>query len=216
MTKFVVAFTILSLNAYVYWYTGSDEVTPSRALFAGFPNDLGDWRCGKRGTLDKEIIENLQVTDYISCGFVNAKERRSVELYIGYNERQTRDPKTGNAGVIHPPEHCLPGSGWDVIDAQIFPIDVAGTNGEAKRFVIANGNQRALVYFWYQERGHVIARNYEKILWSFLDSARYGRTDGALVRFTVPLYNGDVIAAEASFTDLQSRVTPILKAYVPD
>lgn len=213
--KILAAFVFIALNAYVYWYMGSAEVTPPRTEFTAFPDRLGDWRCYEREVLDDPIVRNLQVTDYLSCAFVGNERDEVVHLYIGYHERQTRDRESGKAAVIHPPEHCLPGAGWDVIDSQIVPIE-AGRGGEAKRFVIAKGNQRSLVYFWYHSRGHVIARNHQKILWMFLDRARFGRTDGSLVRFTVPIQYGDVDSAEATFRDFAASVMPLLSEYVPD
>ncbi|HEB91763.1 MAG TPA: EpsI family protein [Deltaproteobacteria bacterium] len=215
MTKLLAAIVILGLNAYVFWYLGSDEVIPPRTHFASFPDQLGKWHCIDREEMDEAIIKNLKVTDYISCAFINPEENESVHLYIGYHERQTRNRETGTASSIHPPEHCLPGSGWDVIDSKIVPIG-SGSGGEAKRFVIAKGNQRALVYFWYQSRGRVIARNHEKILWMFLDRARRGRTDGSLVRFTIPIQHGDVEAAEASFQEFERQVVPLLPEFIPD
>jgi len=219
MSTFAVAFLVLAMNAYVYWYMGSDEVIPPREHFSEFPDQFGSWRCYEREVLDKEIVSNLMVTDYISCGFMDVPNDKFIHLYIGYHERQTRDRETGKAAAIHPPEHCLPGSGWDVIDSRIVPIDVgagAGAGGEAKRFVIAKGNERALVYFWYNSRGHVIARNWEKIIWMFLDRARYGRTDGSLVRFTIPVRFGDIDAAEATFQEFAKSVTPLLPRFVPN
>jgi EpsI family protein len=213
--KFLAAFLFIGLNAYVYWYMGSVEVTPARTDFSTFPQSLGDWTCYAPEDLPPEVINNLKVTDYVSCGFVSKQTNATAHLYIGYHERQTRDRESGKAAVIHPPEHCLPGSGWDVIDSSIVPIDV-GSGGEAKRFVIAKGNQRALVYFWYHSRGHVIARNHHKILWMFLDRARYGRTDGSLIRFTIPVIHGDMDTAEESFREFSSAVTPLLSEYLPD
>jgi EpsI family protein len=215
MFKFLAAFIILCLNAYVYWYMGSEEVLPPRSQFAEFPDQFGDWRCVNRETMDEATVANLRVTDYISCAYVNSEKEDFTHLYIGYHQRQTRDRESGRAAVIHPPEHCLPGSGWDVIDSEIVPIDV-GAGGEAKRFVIAKGNNRSLVYFWYHSRGHVIARNYQKIMWMFLDRARRGRTDGSLVRFTIPIRNGDFETAEAHFQEMAKAVTPLLSDYVPD
>jgi EpsI family protein len=215
MIKFLAAFLILGLNGYVYWFLGSDEVLPPRAEFEQFPDEFGEWRCYNRETLDDAVLNNLKVTDYISCAFFDVETSNAVHLYVGYHQRQTRDRETGVAAVIHPPEHCLPGSGWDVIDSRVVPIDV-GTDGEAKRFIIAKGNDRSLVYFWYHSRGHVIARSHKKILWMFLDRARRGRTDGSLVRFTIPIDHGDVEAAEANFRNLSEAVAPLLSAYVPD
>jgi EpsI family protein len=215
MIKFLAAFLILGLNGYVYWFLGSDEVLPPRTSFSEFPDEFGGWRCYERETLDDAVINNLKVTDYISCGFYDVEANKVVHVYIGYHERQTRDRETGTAAVIHPPEHCLPGSGWDIIDSSVVPIDV-GTNGEAKRFIIAKGNQRSLVYFWYHSRGHVIARSHEKILWMFLDRARRGRTDGSLVRFTIPVVHGDVERSERHFQQLAGSISPLLSDFVPD
>lgn len=213
--KLAAALVFLLLNGYVYWYLGSEEVIPARESFVQFPDQVASWKCQQRETIDPKTIANLMVTDYLSCNFVREDRSSSAHLYVGYHERQTRDRESGKASAIHPPEHCLPGSGWDVIDSKIVQID-AGTPGEAKRFVIAKGNQRALVYFWYHSRGRVLARNHHKIMYMFLDRVRYGRTDGSLVRFTVPIIFGDEDAAEATFQEFASGVTPLLGSYVPN
>jgi EpsI family protein len=213
--KVMAALVILALNGYVYWFMGSAEVIPPREEFALFPDAIEDWRCSYRETLDDKTLGFLQVTDYVSCNFYKPDTTTATHLYVGYHERQTRDRESGVATAIHPPEHCLPGSGWDIIDSRIVPIDV-GPGGEAKRFVIAKGNQRALVYFWYHSRGRVIARNHHKIIWMFLDRARFGRTDGSLVRFTIPIEFGDEEAAEATFHEFANLVTPLLPDYVPN
>jgi len=215
MIKFLTAFVILALNSYVYWYLASDEVIPPRLQFSSFPDQVAGWRCSAREEIDDEIIDNLRLTDYVSCAFYSEANDKAAHLYVGYHERQTRDRQTGATSSIHPPEHCLPGSGWDVIESSIVPID-AGPGGEAKRFVIAKGNQRSLVYFWYHSRGRIIARSHEKILYMFLDRARYGRTDGSLVRFTVPIYNGDIEVAERTFGEFSQNVTPLLADFIPD
>ena len=221
MTKIAAAVLFLFLNGYVYWYLGSEEVIPERESFAAFPDRVDDWRCTRRETIDEKTLDNLQVTDYLACNFVRSDPGASTHLYVGYHERQTRDRESGRATAIHPPEHCLPGSGWDVIDSQVVPIDFlaeagVGPVGEAKRFIIAKGNQRALVYFWYHSRGRVIAQSHHKILYMFLDRARYGRTDGSLVRFTTPIVFGDEEAAEATFQEFARTVTPLLPDFVPN
>jgi EpsI family protein len=213
--KLAAALVFLALNAYVYFFLANEEVIPPRTSFSEFPDEVDGWRCLEREVLDEEIIERLDVTDYLSCTFVEPTTHEAVQLYVGYHQRQTRDSLSGRSTAIHPPEHCLPGSGWDVIDADLVPID-DGPGGEAKRFIIAKGNHRSLVYFWYHSRGRVIARSHEKILYMFLDRARTGRTDGSLVRFTVPIVQGDVAAAEATFREFASEVLPLIPEFIPD
>ena len=81
--------------------------------------------------------------------------------------------------------------------------------------MIAHGDARQLTYFWYQSRGRVLARNHEVILYRMLDRATRHRTDGALMRFTVPIHDGDVEEAESAFRDLAGKIAPHIGSYLP-
>ncbi len=83
--------------------------------------------------------------------------------------------------------------------------------------VIAKGNVRRLVYYWYQSRGRVIAQDWQKIIYVGWDRATRGRTDGSLVRFTVLVTkDGGVAGAEAIFREIAPPVLSRLRAYVPE
>ncbi len=214
MIKFVAALVFVGLNFYTFYFLASEDYIPQRELFSDFPMELDGWHCNAIEAMDDEILGRLGVTDYLLCNFVNRSDRDRANVYIGYHQTQTRTSEGGET-IIHPPEHCLPGSGWDIIDTQIVPIDY-GVLGEAKRVIIAKGNRRNLVYFWYQSRGRVVARNHEKILYMFFDRATERRTDGSLVRFTIPIKHGDEEEAEAIFRSLAGAVTPLLPRFVPN
>jgi EpsI family protein len=83
------------------------------------------------------------------------------------------------------------------------------------RLVIAKGDARQLVYYWYQERGRVIADDWMKIFWLFWDRARLQRTDGSLVRFTIPMSRDGDEAAEQVFYEIAPLVTSELPTYSP-
>lgn len=212
--KLVAALVFIGLNFYVFNFMGRDITIPPRDSFTQYPDSFGDYACQTRYSMGEDIIDVLGVTDYIACDFVDAEAGRRVDLYVGYHERQTRSDE-GKETTIHPPEHCLPGGGWDIISSEIVPVDF-GIAGEAKRVTIARGNDRQLVYFWYQSRGHVIARDTEKILRMFADRATTGRTDGALVRLTVPITReGGVEAANEMLLRFAEMAVPPLDAHVP-
>jgi EpsI family protein len=88
-------------------------------------------------------------------------------------------------------------------------------DGTAKRLVIARGKSRQLVYYWYQSRGRVISQDWQKIVYVGWDRALRGRTDGSLIRFTVPVARGDLDAAEEAFRDLAPQVIERLSDFVP-
>jgi EpsI family protein len=212
--RIAVALAFAGLSFYVFRFMATTEIYPERALFQSFPSVVGEWRCDTPLEMSDDIIGNLGVTDYLLCDFRNERTSQMANVYIGYHESQTRNV-AGTETVIHPPEHCLPGGGWDIIQSEVVPTPWF-EGGEAKRVVIAKGNQRNLVYFWYQSSGRVIARNHEKVIYMFLDRAFHQRTDGSLVRFTVPIIQGDEKAAAETMDSIVSSVTPILDQYIPN
>jgi EpsI family protein len=220
MIKPLVVLAFLSLNFYVYQWFAREQVMPPRSPFATFPLSLEDWSCRERESMDEKTLANLGASDYLICEFRRADPPGVVALYVGYHETQVRE-EGGGAGEnsIHPPKHCLPGSGWDIIGHRVVELDVPGLPekpARVNRLTIAKGDARQLVYYWYQTQGRVIAEDWRKIVYLSWDRARRQRTDGALVRFTAPVFHKDDEAAEAQIRDLAAAVLPRLPAYVPE
>ncbi len=220
MLKPLVALAFLGLNAYVYHAFASEQVIPPRESFATFPLELGDWRCKEREEMEPEIRSVLGATDYLICTYQAADPMAWVNVYVGYHETQVRrEGGGGDETSIHPPAHCLPGSGWDIIAQGKVVLDLPGMPerpAEVNRLVIARGEVRQLVYYWYQERGRVTADDWKKIIFQSWDRAREQRTDGALVRLTAPIYRNAEEQANDNLLEVASRVLPLLPAHVPE
>lgn len=224
MTKLVAAAAFLALNAYVYHFLATQAVIPSRERFDTFPRQIGEsWSCVGEPEISDDVKRNLGVTDYLFCNFVSPEYRIPVGVYVGYHQTQVRE-EGGGAGEnsIHPPAHCLPGSGWDVIQNDKVSIGFAGLpepDAQVRRLVIARNEDRALVYYWYQSRNRVISDDWKKILFLGWDRATRGRTDGSLVRFTIPIFDerdGGEERSEAMFRSLAPLVVSRLPEYVPN
>ena len=199
------------------------SVIPPRAEFSEFPTDFDDgWSCVPE-EMEQSVINELGVTDFLLCNFVRpAADRQDlVGVYIGYHATQVRQDGGTSENSIHPPAHCLPGSGWDIIQNETVPLEIPGvevSGATAKRLLIAKGEARQLVYYWYHSRGRVISQDWKKIIFVGLDRAQRGRTDGSLVRFTIPIRFGDVEAADAAFYDLapsHQSPKPLQKPHPP-
>jgi EpsI family protein len=220
MTKLAAGLLLLGLNFYTYYCLATKETRPERVSLNGFPKQIGDWACRAPERMTQDVEENLGVTDYLFCVYQRPASREAVDVYVGFHASQIRKEGGGaNENMIHPPAHCLPGSGWDIIDSRRVPLDIPGLPGapvEVNRLIIAKGEQRQLVYYWYQERGRVIAQDWRKIVDLFWDRATLHRTDGALVRFTAPVVHNDETRAERALLSLAGTVLPRLSPYVPN
>ena len=60
---------------------------------------------------------NLGVTDYLICDFQRARAAGVASASTSATTRRQVREEGGGSGEnsIHPPTHCLPGSGWDII-----------------------------------------------------------------------------------------------------
>ena len=220
MTKLAAALAFLALNFYTYHFLATQAVIPQRRHFDAFPREFGEWSCREPLQMEKDVEANLGVTDYLLCDFTRQDPPARVGVYLGYHERQVREEGGGSGeNSIHPPAHCLPGSGWDLIHIETVSLDLPGlpqNPARVKRLLIAKGEARQLVYYWYQQQGRVIAEDWQKIVWVGLDRALRNRTDGTLVRFTIPIRRDGEAAADAEFRDLAPRIVAQFPGFLPD
>jgi EpsI family protein len=90
-----------------------------------------------------------------------------------------------------------------------------GSSFAANKYVIENGDYRSLMIYWYQGRGRTVASEYWGKVYTVIDSVRLRRSDGAMVRVTVPLGTSEEVALKAA-TDLSSRTAAALGEFVPN
>lgn len=129
-------------------------------------------------------------------------------VYVGYYDSQTRGK------TIHSPKNCLPGSGWEALGSTMALVETPTGPVKVNRYLLQNGDERALVLYWYQGRGRVQANEY-MVKWDLLrDAAMRHRSDEALVRIVVPLVGSE----EASFDLARSvaeKLVPALDRALP-
>jgi EpsI family protein len=185
------------------------EARVSRKPLKEFPAQIGSWRQqGQDVRFDDETETVLRADDYVSRNFESGG--RVASLYIGYYATQR------NGATYHSPLNCLPGSGWVMNDGGQATITPAvGPSFIANRYVIQNGNQKALMIYWYQGRGKAVASEYWAKVYTVIDSVRRRRSDGALVRVMAPIENSPA-DAEKSAVELAAQAASELPAFVPN
>ena len=206
----VTSVLILGVTAVVTLMLGQrDDVVLERKLFAEFPMELGKWS-GNKDTIDSASLGLLKLDDYILADYKN-DESETVNLYVAYYDQQ----ETG--GAAHSPKTCLPGGGWRILSNTEIMLEGTSITSPINRFVIGQGEYKQVVYYWFQERGQIIASEYAVKWHMLLDSITDNRTDGALVRLTSMLKPHEEIEnADSRLLAFAKKVTPILDGYIPE
>lgn len=180
-----------------------------RQSFNSFPMQLGPW-VGKRNFIDPKELTVLGTDDYLLADYARSGEP-PVSLYVLYYPRQ--DSSSNQA--VHTPTVCIPSGGWRVVDSVTLVIaidDPASAQSRplaVNRLLIAKGDSRQLVYYWYAQNDRSVTSPGATRLATFMSSLRTGHSNGALVRLVAPIARGETAAVA------ESRMTSFLEAGLP-
>ena len=201
---------LVAAGALINAWERAGEARVARRTLKDFPRQVGAWQQqGDDVRFDQETEKVLRADDYVSRNFES--NGRTASLYVGYYATQR------NGATYHSPLNCLPGSGWVMSNGGQMVIAPAGAPAfTANRYVIQNGNQRALMIYWYQGRGNAVASEYWAKIYTVLDSLRRRRSDGALVRVMAPFGPNSPAEAEQSALELASAAAKELPAFIPN
>jgi EpsI family protein len=188
------------------------EKTPITRPFDQFPLQVGDWQ-GRRQSIAPNILEALDLSDYIAVDYVNPSHG-TVNFYVAYYESQRKGES------IHSPESCLPGSGWVFKQSGTTMLTLANSAPveiKVSRAVMENTGARQLSYFWFPQRGRILTSLPQLKLYNFWDALIHQRTDGALVRLITPIYGSETLtSADKRLAAFAKEFVPILNDYLPD
>jgi exosortase D (VPLPA-CTERM-specific) len=187
---------------------GREEIRPARTSLRLFPGELQAWRASET-SLPVEVERALGLDDYVLADYTGPGNER-VNFYVAYYASQRK-------GVsAHSPQVCIPGGGWVISDLTTVRLPLAGGTLEAVRVLIDKGGDKALVYYWFDQRGRNVANEYA-MKWHLLrDAVVRNRTDGALVRVITEVPRGEDLAkADARLARFVQVAAPKLGAFVP-
>jgi exosortase D (VPLPA-CTERM-specific) len=209
----LVAATALLLVTAVLspWLVGRTQVVPQRISFGSFPATVGAWS-GERRVLEDVYLDVLQLDDYLLADYLRPATL-PVNFYVAWYDTQ----QAGRSA--HSPRACLPGDGWQIQELGQVALPGAADSASAlamNRALIARGGERQLVYYWFQQRGRNVTNEYLVKWYLFWDILTRRRSDGALVRLTVRVPDGQ--PAETADRQLQAfarEVVPMLDPYLP-
>lgn len=230
---FIIAIIMLTGAWSLLETVSQGEARVEKKPFAGFPLTLAKKWQGQELELEENVLRKLRLTDYLMRVYVpipspggvgrvasHGRETGSpdvdgvsaspVWLYIAYYQSQ----RTGS--TYHSPKNCFPGAGWQFVSSDYVSVPVPGAAKiTINKVVIQKGLDRQLILYWYHDRGRVIASEYWAKGFMIWDAMTRNRTDGALVRISIPVTQGVERAFQDGLRFLRD-VWPVLLDFMPD
>ncbi len=148
---------------------------------AALPMTIEAWHGSEAEPLDAETARILAADASLNRTYASASHT-PVGFYAAYYAQQ-------RPGVsIHSPLHCLPGTGWEPLDVSARTLENRdGSTVSIRRMIVRKQGDQALVFYWYAIHGRVVGDELHSKFWLLHDSLRYGRSDAALIRLSVPV-----------------------------
>lgn len=208
----LAAIAVLAIQFAVSRALSRTEYLPSPPPLDQFPATLGEWTRVKDEVMEPGVLEMLAPDDSLNRTYIHANRTAEVNFFMAYYKTQHR------AANAHDPKVCLPGSGWNPIISKVVELSVPGSAAPVpvNYYVVAKGEGRNLVLYWYQTYKRAFAREQAARIQRVLDTVAENRTDIALVRVVVPVVKEDLDAATAMGTEFIRLAYPyILRQFPP-
>jgi EpsI family protein len=206
LARAVIVVALLASTGAAVHYAAARETAVPRAPLSELPLDIDGWRGFEAAPLPDDVLSTLGVDDYVNRQY--HRGTLPISTYVGYYASQ----RSGD--TIHSPQNCLPGAGWLPVASGSHRITSGGESVVVTRYDIVKGLDRQVVLYWYQGRGRVVAGEYANKGWLMLDAARYGRSDGGLVRLIAPV-RGTTDEALREVSAFAAALLPRLEGYLP-
>jgi EpsI family protein len=185
------------------------SVLPRTAL-ASFPVELRSW-AGTDIPIPEHTLKRLGAGEFLQRMYRDSiRSGAYVDLYVAYIPHR-------RALFRHLPQNCLEGSGWTPVEAGTTTLAFPGEAPfPANRYLIAKGDERQLVLFWYSARGRRVASEDSMNVSLVFDSLRLNRSDSALIRMNTALQPGEKPEeTERRLLSFAGLVSPLLQYYIP-
>lgn len=209
--RFAAAVLLLLLTAIFLQARSAKEVLPAREALASLPQQLGPW-VGDDIAIPRDVLDVLGAGDFLLRVYRTPDTPQPyVDLFVAYFPSQ----RSGDS--IHSPKNCLPGAGWSPVESERVMLTLPGRAAfPANRYVIAKGDDRMLVLYWYLAHDRAVASEYWAKFYLVADAMRLNRSDGSLIRVTTPLGRGESMdTAQQRLLSLAGNVTPLIDRYIP-
>ena len=176
--QYVLATLMLAATALASKFAESRPQHQLERPLDEIPRQLDGWTATADENPAERLMDRLKPASYLSRAYRRGNE--ALGLSIAFYSRQ----QTGES--MHSPKSCLPGSGWEIWETATVGVPFRNSRVVVNQYRVQKGIERKLVLYWYQSPRRIYASEYRGKAFLLWDSLVGGRTEGSVVRITLP------------------------------
>lgn len=202
---FVLAMSLVCGLA--WWLAARPELAVDTSPLAQLPTQLGRWTA-QTIALEPAVETELRADFNVQRAYSTPGEIPIV-LYVGYYGTQR------GGRPEHTPRFCYTGAGFGILTSST--VDLSREHAlQATEYVVVRDDVEQLVQFWYRSHRRTgmlggLDQNIDRMLGLLLD----GRADGALVRISTDVRNGDRETARSRLRSFGTLIDRALADHWP-
>ena len=172
-----LALLVMAGAAWMVWAGNRPILSTKTDMAAAVPERLGPWR-GKSVGVEQRALDILE-TDDVSLMEYRLGQEPPVwfALVAGF----------GNRAAFHPPELCLVGSHYEILDREAIDVIANGKSRRVMRLIITQDGQQFESWYWFTADGKITPNYYQQQAWLVLQSIRRQPSSGTLVRISTQI-----------------------------
>jgi EpsI family protein len=171
-----------------------------RASLSQAVSALKGWKLEEIMKLDPNIIDSLELDDFLNQNYTNGNS--TVSLYLGYYMTSKK------VGAAHSPLVCFPGQGWLVSDKTEASMQIGDQTIHYSSIVVSKGQIKSLVVYWFQAGDKTSSGTFFQKVNLLLAKFYHSREDNAFVRVSISM-NGR--SKQESFQEIKH----FIRAFYP-
>lgn len=208
--KHYIAFVCIFVAAVVVNYFSSIEKKQiNNCKLDKFPINLGHWKMIDNTKFDNRITDILGTKDIIGRIYENDRGR-TVNLIMVR--------AINNRSSFHPPEYCLRGSGYEIINKNIWNYNIfISTRNILKvneMIFLSQKKEKLYVWNWYVANDYMGANLYMQQINILKNQLILNNGSGMVVNLYVNIEKDNIQASKEICIDFTKFLLPILKYYL--
>lgn len=192
----------MGVGGFGWWLQLRPELRVDATALASLPLEIEGWR-GRDIPLDNRIVKVLNAEFNLQREYVHVTQE-ILWLYVGYygTERGGRPE--------HTPRGCYTGAGWAISGSRTLAVGHEGPL-RVNEFIVERDGQKRIVHFWFRSHRSTgilggVDQNLDRLFGQLFD----GRADGALIRLSAPLDEGQLVETRGRLLAFAAALDPLL------